>query len=52
MKKNIVTFEMKDEEKKVFDFAFSLSGFRNKSEFIRYMIFQSIKEFYGDIKND
>lgn len=40
----------KDEQNR-FEFAFSLSGFRHKSEFIRYMIFESIKEFYGDLND-
>lgn len=51
MNRKITSFEMTKEEQDKFNFAFSLSGFRNKSEFIRYMIFESIKEFYGDIND-
>ena len=43
----ILTFQLVDKEIEDFTAAFVLSGFRSKSEFIRFCLFQGIKELYG-----
>lgn len=42
------TFQLIGKENIDFKRAFELSGFRSKSEFIRFCLFQAIKELYGD----
>ena len=44
------TFQLSGCEIEQFNAAFELSGFRSKSEFIRFLLFNSIKDFYGEAK--
>lgn len=44
-----LSFQIKEDEIDIFQSAFDLSGFRSKSEFIRYLLFEAIKDFYGDL---
>lgn len=45
---NTHTFQLVRGEQLQFERAFELSGFRSKSEFIRFCLFCGIKELYGD----
>ena len=42
------TFQLIGKEICAFNAAYELSGFRSKSEFIRFCVFTAIKELYGD----
>jgi len=41
------SFQLSGFEIDKFNEAFELSGFRSKSEFIRFLLFNGIKDFYG-----
>lgn len=41
------TFQMNSIEMAAFEKAYEDSGFRSKSEFIRFILFQGVKDFYG-----
>ena len=51
MNRKITTFEMNGDEVGKFEKAFESSGFRSKSEFIRWVLFQGIEDLYG-VNND
>jgi hypothetical protein len=42
------TFQLVGKEIGAFNDAYELSGFRSKSEFIRFCMFAAIKELYGE----
>lgn len=42
------TFQLMGGEIDSFNEAFKISGFRSKSEFIRFLLFAGIKDYYGD----
>jgi len=46
----IHTFQLMGKEIDTFNKAMDLSGFRSKSEFIRFLVFNGIKDFYGEEK--
>jgi hypothetical protein len=44
------TFQLMGAEIADFNRAFELSGFRSKSEFIRFCLFSGINDLYGEAK--
>lgn len=42
------TFQLVGSEIAEFNRAFELSGFRSKSEFIRFCLFSGLKDLYGE----